>query len=424
MSQARLTLAVLAFVVLAIWAAITFFPDRNLQLEAEIARLQPEAALSRLDAEVAAGRPLGAYLAFHQAELAATIGRDAQAAGILDTLAKVGTPSAELADARAALALRLGQFATATAFLAEAQQLAPIAERRQRLGYLYRQLRQPSAERALMAATDTGDLTPFERFRLVDLLTANSDHAAAATLLGKIITLDKNAAPDAVARLTLVLLDQDAPGQLEAAARLWLDRPDATALIEVMGRTLAAAGIAAGPLTRNLAAGAPRARPVLVMALTDSGQMTAARAVQTDWIAERRSLQPAEWAASSHYAERSGDLSVLQLALQSDAAGTAPGSALLPILRYQGAAALLPYRRHLTPELLASTPLVAAGWAGFRQAPDLAYAALLQAAKGGLLPQDRALWRNIAASLAQSGVEARLRAAQAANPALHGMFND
>lgn len=424
MSKARLIPAALAIVFLVIWATVTFFPDRNLQLEVEIARLPPGAALTRLDAEVTAGRPLRSYLAFRQAELAAETGRDAQAAAVLDALANTGPPSAELAEARAALALRLGQTATAAAFLAQAQQLAPIADRRERLGYLYRQLRQPSAERALLAATATAELTPFERFRLVDLLTANGDHAVAATLLDKIITLDKNAAPDAVIRLTLALLDQDAPDLLERAARLWLDRPDAPALIEAMGRTLAAAGIAADSLARNLAAGDPLARPVLVVALTDSGHMSAARAVQTEWIAERRRLQPAEWAALAHYAERSGDLSVLQLALLSDAAGSAPGSALLPILRYQGAEALLPYRRHLTPALLDSTPLVAAGWAGFRQAPDLAYSALVNAAKGTLLPQDRALWRNIAASLAPSGVEARLRAAQAGDPALQAMFNN
>ncbi len=424
MSRLRLTLAMLAFVFLALWAAITFFPDRNLQLEAEIARLRPEAALARLDAELAAGRPLGAYLAFRQAELAATIGHDAQAVGILDALALAGTPSAELADARAALALRRGQPAAASAFLAEAQQLAPDADRRQRLGYLYRQLRQPEAERGLLAATDAADLTPFERFRLVDLLIANDDPAAAATLLAKVIALDKTAAPDAVARLTLALLAQNAPGRLQDAARQWLDRSDAAALIEVMARTLVAEGIAADPLARNLAAAVPQARPVLVMALTDGGQIAAARAVQTEWIAESRSLQPAEWAASGHYAERSGDLSVLHIALLSSAAGAAPGSALLPVLRYQGAEALMPYRHHLTPALLAATPLVAAGWAGFRQSPEAAYVALLAAAQGLVLPQDRALWRNIAASLAQSGVEARLRAAQGGNPALQAMFND
>ena len=191
-----------------------------------------------------------------------------------------------------------------------------------------------------------------------------------------------------------------------------------------MARTLAGAGIAADPLARNLAAAVPRARVVLVTALTDGGQMAAARAIQTDWIAERRSLQAAEWAASSHYAERSGDLSVLQIALLSDTGRTAPGTALLPILRYQGAEALLPYRSHMTPDLLAATPLVAAGWAGFRQSPEQAYVALLAAAQAVVLPQDRALWRNIAASLAQRGVEARLRAAQAGNPALEAMFKD
>ena len=314
MSRSRQTLAVLAVALLVLWAAIAFFPDRNLQLEAEIARLHPEAALARLDAELAAGRPLGANLAFRQAELAAMIGRDAQAVGILDGLAMAGTPSAEMADARASLALRLGQRTAAAAFLAEAQQLAPDADRRQRLGYLYRQLRQARAERGLLAATDTADLTPFERFRLVDLLTANGDPAAAATLLDAIIALDKTAAPDAVARLTLALLDQDAPGRLEAAARLWLDRPDAAALIEVMGRTLAAAGIAADPLARNLAAAVPRARPVLVMALTDGGQMAAARAVQTDWIAESRSMQPADYATPSSRLQTplSGDQRLMQ----------------------------------------------------------------------------------------------------------------
>ena len=424
LSRLRLTLAVLAVAVAGIWAALTFFPDRNLQLEAEIARLPPESALARLDAELAAGRPLNAYLAFRQAELAAMIGRDAQAVAILDGLAVAGTPSAELADARAALALRLGQPAAAAIFLAQAQQLAPDAARRQRLGYLYRQLRQPEAERSLLAATDTADLTPFERFRLVDLLIANRDPAAAATQLDSIIALDKAAAPDAVARLTLALLDQDQPGRLEAAARLWLDRPDAADLIAVLARTLAGAGIAADQLARNLAAAVPGARSVLVTALTDGGQMAAARVIQTGWIAERRSLQPAEWVASSHYAERSGDLSVLQIALLADTARTAPGTALLPILRYQGAGALLPFRGHLTPDLLAATPLVAAGWAGFRKSPDQAYVALLAAAQSVVLPQDRALWRNIAASLAQSGVEARLRAAQAGSPALVAMFSD
>ena len=422
LSRLRLILAVLALAIIALWAALTFFPDRNLQLEAEIARMAPEAALARLDAELSVGRPQDAYLAFHQAELAAMIGRDAQAVAILDRLAMVAAPSAELADARAALALRLGQPASAAIFLAQAQQLGPSAARRQSLGYLYLQLRQVAAERSLLAATDTADLTPFERFRLVDLLIANRDPAAAATRLDSIIALDRAAAPDAVMRLTLALLDQ--PGRLEAAARLWLDRPDAADLIAVMARTLAGAGIAADPLARNLAAAVPRARVVLVTALTDGGQMAAARAIQTDWIAERRSLQAAEWAASSHYAERSGDLSVLQIALLSDTGRTAPGTALLPILRYQGAEALLPYRSHMTPDLLAATPLVAAGWAGFRQSPEQAYVALLAAAQAVVLPQDRALWRNIAASLAQRGVEARLRAAQAGNPALEAMFKD
>ncbi|MBC7735927.1 MAG: hypothetical protein H7245_01595, partial [Candidatus Saccharibacteria bacterium] len=121
LSRLRLILAVLALAIIALWAALTFFPDRNLQLEAEIARMAPEAALARLDAELSAGRPQDAYLAFRQAELAAMIGRDAQAVAILDRLAMVAAPSAELADARAALALRLGQPASAAIFLAQAQ---------------------------------------------------------------------------------------------------------------------------------------------------------------------------------------------------------------------------------------------------------------------------------------------------------------
>ena len=424
MARLRLVFGVLILAGLAVLAARTLFPDRNLRLEAGLARLTPGAAFDRLEVEVATGQPLGAYLSFLRAELAAVMGRDAVAVASLDALAAGGTQSAELAEARAALALRAGDDMAVARFLAEAQRLSPDPARRQQLGFLYRRLRDAGAEHALLAAEEPASLTAFEQMRLADLLAATGERDAEARVLRAILAANTDQAPEAAIRLTLVLLANGEPGELVAEARGWIDRPGASGLITAMSRALAAAGVAAEPLARDLAAAAPQAWPLLVMALTDGGQMAAARAVLIEGLSGLRSLQPAEWQALLQYSERSGDLGPLHGVLASFAVGAVPGTALMPVLRYHGAAALLPYRQHMTDEVLASVPLVAAGWAAVRQAPEQAYTALRQGASLITTPQDRALWRNIAASLAQSGVETRLRQAQASDPALRAMFRD
>jgi len=424
MVRLRLILGVLILAGLAVLAARTLFPDRSLRLEAELARLTPEAAFDRLEAEAATGQPLGAYLAFRQAELAAMMGRDAEAVARLDALAAGGTLSAELAEARAALALRAGNDQAAAQLLAEAQRLSPDPARRQQLGYLYRRLRDAEAERALLAAEEPASLTAFEQMRLADLLAATGEREAEARVLRAILAANTDQGPEAAIRLTLVLLANGEPGELVAEARGWLDRPGAAGLITAMARALAGAGVAAEPLARDLAAAAPQAWPLLVMALTDAGQTAAARAVLIDGLIGLRGLQLTEWQALIQYSERSGDLGPLRGVLALTAAGAAPGAALMPVLRYHGAAALLPYRQHMTDEVLAAVPLVAAGWAAVRLTPEQAYTALRQGASLITTPQDRALWRNIAASLAESGVEARLRQAQASDPALQAMFRD
>lgn len=424
MARLRLILGVLILTGLAVLAGLRLFPDRNLRLEAELARMTPEAAFDRLETEAVTGRPPGAYLAFRQAELAATMGRDTQAIRILETLAAGGTPSAELAEARAALALRAGEDQTAAGFLAEAQRLAPNPDRRQQLGHIYRRLRDAEAERTLLAVEDPANLTAFEQIRLANLLAAVGDGEAEARVLRAVLATNTDQGPEAAVRLTLFLLGEGTTVALVTESRGWLDRPGAAGLITAMAHALAGAGVAAEPLARDLAAVAPQARPLLVMALTDGGQTAAARAVLIDWLGGLRVLQPEDWQALIQYSERSGDLGPLHGTLAATAAGTVPGAALMPILRYQGAAALLPYRQHMTEEVQQATPLIAAGWAAFRQAPEQAYVALRRGAGLTTTPQDRALWRNIAASLAARGVEARLRQAQVGDPALRAMFRD
>ena len=412
----------LVAVLLMILGVRTLFPDRNLRLEAELARMTPEAAFDRLEAVVAQGQPLGAYLAFRRAELAAIMGRDAQAADILDALATGEPPSAELADARAALALRMGQRQAAAGFLAQAQSLDPAADRRQRLGHLYRQLRDADAEIGLLSAMPVAGLTGFERMRLADLLAVSGEPAAQIAVLDAIIAANDAQGPDAAVRLTLILIGQGATEQLAVKAQSWLGLPAAAALVTALARTLTAVGVPAEHLARELAAAAPQARPLLVTAFVDGGQTAAARGVLIDWMERPRDLQTADWASLIHYSERTGDLGPLHRVLGAVEAGSAPGPALLPILRYQGAAGLMPYRKHLTPAVQDATPLIAAGWAALRQAPEQAYVALRRAAGTVTTPQDRALWRNIAASLAAQGIEARL--AQDADPALRAMFTD
>ncbi|MDG1170705.1 MAG: hypothetical protein P8N14_16035, partial [Sulfitobacter sp.] len=96
-----------------------------------------------------------------------------------------------------------------------------------------------------------------------------------------------------------------------------------------------------------------------------------------------------------------------------------PPGALLPLVRYHGGQALLPYQSWLTPEYLADAPLVAASWAIWQQRPGVAFDALQRAAGREV---DPVLWRAIADELQGTGYFARLKALARTDPDLAQMF--
>jgi hypothetical protein len=98
-----------------------------------------------------------------------------------------------------------------------------------------------------------------------------------------------------------------------------------------------------------------------------------------------------------------GDLRGLRQALSFSAETRIGEDILIPVLmqflRYQGAGALTPYRRLLTPSLLRKAPLIGAAWASAHHNAAEAYADLVRAAQQPMIDWDKDIWIYTASTL-------------------------
>lgn len=411
----------LALTAIGLAAALRQQPNAELRLEAEISRMPEAHALRRLDT---ATEPLGPHLGFRHAQLAAAAGETDRAEGILAQLAEQEGTTDRIEGARADLARRAGDTARTVRHLAAAQNLAPTSERRQDLGGLHRRQSDTASERALLAAADPNELTPFEAVRLAELHAAAGAAEDYARLLAIRAGLGQADAGPAALLLTLALSTRGQMQRLSDEARKWLVRPDRAALLGAMARALKAVNQPGTGIARDLLAGGDGYHRFLLIAFADAELHGAAQAVLSNWLSSRPALEPTDWMALTLYAERSGDLSLMRRALKEAAPGSVPGGVFLPFLRYQGAAALLPYHAFLDPETLVAAPMVGAGWAAWQRRPEAALGYLLLSASPDASAQDRELWRRTAEQLRGTGAYGQLIARRAADPALQSMFSE
>lgn len=411
------------------WSGITgLFPDPGVALEAELSRLEPEAALR--DLRRAEGR-----IAFHDnlqllhARLSLADGDlDGARQSFLRLLARAG-PSEEVLDSLAGIEVASGQLGRAAVFLRRAHALYPTPERRARLGGWYRALRLPGAERALLQAADPHDLTAPEADRLAQLLIAAGQAAEYEALLVALSQGPGDTAPGARQRLLEYLVEAGRAPEAVVAATGWAAAPEGGATLEGSVRTLIGRGaIDAAILVARAGfkAAPPEAHAVLPV-LARSGHGGIARHLQGEWLALRPRLTEAEWATLAALAESTGDMRGVQLALARGGAQASPGArgrALLQVMRYRGAVALVPYRGLMTPEVLAATPLLGAGWAAWRGDRRASYRHLLDAAAQPLGSWDQLIWMSIAEGLRGTPFHRALLAGAVDHPGLRQRLRD
>lgn len=390
---------------IAVGALVMLTPDPGVQFEADLSRLESEEALRRL-------REVESGVVFHD-NLELLYGRLSLADGDLEAarrsfrrLLSGAGPSEEVLEALAGIEVVAGDLALAAGYLRQAYDLFPTPERRGRLGLWYRSLQMQEAERGLLQSVDPLQLSAWEVERLGHLLVA-ADHDAEYEALLIALAAERGETSLAFKKRLLELLAES--GRTAAAvqyASAWMKAdPSPGAVLEVSAKSLIGRGAldAAIVLARESFASAPQASHVVLPVFVRSGHGGVARILQSEWLAGRGTLTPAEWETLSFMAEASGDLRALQAVLESDRAGLAEpaavGGALMQFVRYRGPGALVPYRRLLSADVQKATPLVAAAWAGWSRNSEAAYDALVAAAREPLSDWDQAIWMSVAEGL-------------------------
>lgn len=397
-------------------AAFILLPKGELGQEAELASLPPSQSLARLDAM---DDQLAPQLAFRHAELTAASGDAKTADALLASLAKRTGNTNAIATARADLALRSNNLFLAVEHLQKAHSLAPGHLQRQRLGRLYRQLGDTENERALLKADNFAELTGPERLRLVDLVADQGATAQARALAETAVELGGSDAPGQAERLAAIALSTDEPDAFSKAMANWLDGPNADLLALPIATVLTTVPQQSRAIASKVVASAPETRPRLVSTLSQVELFGAARVLAKFW-AVSSPPDSESWDALALYADRSADIGLLETTLRhTDVPDDLPLQYLLPLVRYGGGQALLPYRHWLSDDRLVEAPLIDAAWAIWKQFPDAAFDALLQAAK----PEtDPALWRAVASDLQGTGYLERLQALSQSDANIAAMF--
>ena len=399
----RYVLALAVICLLAIGAVVLLRPDPAVELEAALARLEPDAALDRL-AEVERRMELTENLRLVQARLALAAGELGTARAAYETLLTSDGDNLQVLDELSELAVIEGQLGEAAALQSRVQALAPNPERRQMLGYWYRLLAESDREIALLEATPPRRLTVPERARLAELYFAAGEIEACREML---FVLSEAGGEDGLrARRQLIELSiegGDTPAAL-ALALAWneADPGDAAALEASLttlvgrGATAEAARLAETAVVAEPGIGAVPARVFL-----SSGHGALGRQMLQRWLASDPVLDAEDWQLLVQIAERSGEVSALRHALARSEPQDAPPPAdlFLQFLRYQGPRALLPFERAMNAETFAALPLLGAAWSSWHRRMPQTYGYLLAATEAPLTDWDREIWMSIAQDL-------------------------
>lgn len=402
MRDRDIVLPLVLLVIVGVGTAFFLVPKGELDREARLTSLSEAQALSLLNA---AEEPLSPPLAFRHAELTAAAGNGPLADSLLADLTARTGQTASIAAARADLALRAGDLRQGAAYLDAAQSLSPNDTQRQKLAIIYRQLGESAAERKTLSTVPLAELTAAERIRLVDLMTAEGAIAEALDVAHAALSLPRQNGPALAERFAAIALSTERSDLLSQATLTWLSEPDGPAMTMAIAKVMTARPRRAKTFATALVSQVPDARVLLIETFTEVRLYDAARLLLQPWM-DSGSMTPERWAAIITYADRSGDTGPLKHLLQQMPAGEhLPDNVFLPLIRYDGEGALLPYQLWLTPEYLEKAPLVDAAWALTRQRPDEAFVALQ---RGLQTPHDQMLWRALAQRLQETDYFDRL----------------
>lgn len=394
-------LTICTFAGIALYA---LHPKPSVQLEGEIAMLEPSVALRRLDA--AADTEIQRNLALTHAALAIEAGEFDVAASVLRKLRDAGQDTVEIEMMLANAGRLSGDPASQMGHLAAAYDLAPSSALRQQLGLAYRINRFPAQERALLLAIDSRDLTSYEASRLADLLRQARQFDVLENLYRKRADGDGPDADEAKQLFIIHLLENGRSAEAQIQALRWFE---ASRRDQHMLQTAIPAFVNWGALDEamSLALSSLRAAPKtsyqLIAVFLDSGQQNSAITFQQAWLEKIPTVPSEAWPTLLDIAERTGNLAGLRIALSKTPADALPtaqlSKALLQFLRYQGVQALYPFSEYLRKDVLKDQPLIGAAWAAGQSNQIEAAAFLIESAKGEMTDWDWMIWGNIAKSL-------------------------
>ena len=403
----RIDHPVLVALTLCTFAGLAYFglhPKPSLQLEGEIAMLEPAVALQRLDA--ATDIDFDRNLALTHAALALDAGEFAVAEQVLLRILAQGQDSPEI-ELMFAQASRLSADPKGeTDHLAAAYALAPSSALRQQLGLAYRSHRLPAQERTLLLAVAGEDLTSYEATRLADLLRQDRQFAALERLYRR---RADGTGPDADAAKQLVVNVLLESGRLTEAQQLAMRWFEASGRDQHILQTAIPAFVNWDALDGAMALAlsalqvAPKTSYHLIAVFLDGGHQDRAFEFQKAWLASLPGLPLEAWPTLIDTAERTGNLEGLRIGLSKTPPDALPADLLSAVmvqfLRYQGVQSLYPQAAYLRPDVMQQRPLIGASWAASHGNQLDAAAFLIEASKRQQSAWDWQIWGNVAISL-------------------------
>lgn len=385
-------------------ALLALHPKQSLQLEGEIAMLEPAVALQRLDA--ASDIDFDRNLALTHAALAIDAGEFQVAKKVLRQIQTNGQDSPEI-EMMLANASRYSPNPKAeTDHIAAAYALAPSSLLRQRLGLAYRAHRMPAQERLLLLSVAGEDLTSHEAARLADLLRQDRQFERLEKLY---LSRADGDGPDAdTAKQSVVNLMLES-GRLTEAQMLAMHWFDAAGRDQQILQTAIPAFVNWGALDGAMAMAlsalqvAPSTSYQLILVFLDGEHQDRAFEFQKAFIESLLIVPEEAWPTLVETAERTGNLAGLRLALLKTSPAALSNdqlaAVLMQFLRYQGVQSLYPLAGYLRPDVMKGQPLLGAAWAGSHGNQLEAAAFLADASKRDLTAWDWQIWGDVAKSL-------------------------
>ena len=409
----RYMFMLLGFCAMAVAAVFYLLPSATVRFEGELAMMAPEEALARLNAEERK-MAFSDNLILTHATLALYAGDMATAKRALNRLTHVKTLTASVQEDLAEVARIEGNLTTAIRHLQAAYDFAPTPELRERLGLWHRTTRDRAAEIRVLQSVSPKRLSDSEVERLASLLTSTR-RLNELEALYRVIAGGETALADRFKeRLVDYLVETGRANDAVTAAVDWFEAADHDQLpLDIAVPVLIARGEigSATELAILAVQYAPQTSHTMILKFTRSGHRAIALDLQRRTLSQRRDISVAHWDSLVEVTELTGDLRGLRVAM-AIAGRQAPDQVLIAVLtqflRYQGAAALTPYRAYLTPELLDDAPLIGAAWSMQGDQAGPAYDYLLAAAERQMIDWDRNIWLATANKLRGTKVFAAL----------------